>query len=439
MGRLLMLTAVLAGPFAVSAAGQSWVIEQVDSVGWGDGVSIRRCADGKLVLCYSQGSTGRVRLAWDDGPWRLEDVPHRGVPGYYGPHFAVSPAGDIAVTHPGDRSSLSLRRDSVWRHAAFPNPPDLRRLAAAVAFDSMRQPVVTVAFATYDSVMMGSFVIGLMRLADSGWVITDTVASLPVLWNPGFEVHGLGSTPDGSIWGARTETAWGMGYSSIGLYTFWQDHGWEYRRVFGGERVHLWGIAVTGDVGVGSHTTCSWQDSTRSGFFFDNQAIDPRMPQISAVGVDTCGRPLVTFSVDGAVHFRYLDHRGWHSSIVVTAGAIALDVVGAANGQPVVAYATGAGVFVARGIDVTAVERPSSVRVTEGQPQTSVVRGELRARSSHHGLQQDLLDAAGRQVLTLRAGANDVSRLAPGVYFVVETGDLGRGTGGKGQKVVIAR
>jgi len=31
-----------------------------------------------------------------------------------------------------------------------------------------------------------------------------------------------------------------------------------------------------------------------------------------------------------------------------------------------------------------------------------------------------LLDVSGRKVLDLRPGANDVSRLAPGVYFVRE-------------------
>jgi hypothetical protein len=31
-----------------------------------------------------------------------------------------------------------------------------------------------------------------------------------------------------------------------------------------------------------------------------------------------------------------------------------------------------------------------------------------------------LLDAAGRKVMELDAGANDVSRLSPGVYFVCE-------------------
>jgi len=49
-----------------------------------------------------------------------------------------------------------------------------------------------------------------------------------------------------------------------------------------------------------------------------------------------------------------------------------------------------------------------------------------------------LLDAAGRRVMMLRAGANDVSKLAPGVYFIR---DGGRGARGVGQtrKVVITR
>jgi hypothetical protein len=50
-----------------------------------------------------------------------------------------------------------------------------------------------------------------------------------------------------------------------------------------------------------------------------------------------------------------------------------------------------------------------------------------------------LLDAAGRKVLDLKPGANDVSRLAPGVYFIRQ--GLGiRGEGlGKTQKVVVTR
>ena len=51
--------------------------------------------------------------------------------------------------------------------------------------------------------------------------------------------------------------------------------------------------------------------------------------------------------------------------------------------------------------------------------------------------QSVLLDAAGRKVLGLKAGENDVSGLAPGVYFVRGEGRGARGGGA--EKVVIAR
>ncbi|MBN2464098.1 T9SS type A sorting domain-containing protein, partial [candidate division WOR-3 bacterium] len=44
-----------------------------------------------------------------------------------------------------------------------------------------------------------------------------------------------------------------------------------------------------------------------------------------------------------------------------------------------------------------------------------------------------LLDAAGRKLLDLKPGANDVSRLAPGVYYVVPGSDSVRS-----QKIIIA-
>ncbi len=62
------------------------------------------------------------------------------------------------------------------------------------------------------------------------------------------------------------------------------------------------------------------------------------------------------------------------------------------------------------------------------KPRATIVRGvlELRGLGTRAGLADNpvmsravLLDAAGREVLELHPGANDVSRFAPGVYFVV--------------------
>jgi len=60
--------------------------------------------------------------------------------------------------------------------------------------------------------------------------------------------------------------------------------------------------------------------------------------------------------------------------------------------------------------------------VLGSRPGASVVRGVLNLGVDSRQQTVDraeLLDAAGRRVMELHAGANDVSRLAPGVYFVV--------------------
>jgi hypothetical protein len=56
--------------------------------------------------------------------------------------------------------------------------------------------------------------------------------------------------------------------------------------------------------------------------------------------------------------------------------------------------------------------------VREHRPGASIVSGSLWLASAPAAGSLPLLDAAGRQVQRLQAGANDVSRLAPGIYFV---------------------
>jgi len=58
------------------------------------------------------------------------------------------------------------------------------------------------------------------------------------------------------------------------------------------------------------------------------------------------------------------------------------------------------------------------VRMTNGG--ATIVRGVLNLQPARYNRQSEicLLDAAGRKVLDLKPGANDVRQLAPGVYFV---------------------
>jgi len=64
---------------------------------------------------------------------------------------------------------------------------------------------------------------------------------------------------------------------------------------------------------------------------------------------------------------------------------------------------------------------PPASRITSGP---TIIRGVLFLQEPRVGSREsrgELLDASGRRVLDLKPGANDVSRLAPGVYFVHST------------------
>jgi hypothetical protein len=93
---------------------------------------------------------------------------------------------------------------------------------------------------------------------------------------------------------------------------------------------------------------------------------------------------------------------------------------------------------------VLAIGEGARSAVPGSRPMATVVRGVLmlgavgsrqntgyRAALSDRGRCGQLLDAAGRRVLKLHPGANDVSGLAPGVYFVREAQAVGR--------VIVAR
>jgi hypothetical protein len=96
--------------------------------------------------------------------------------------------------------------------------------------------------------------------------------------------------------------------------------------------------------------------------------------------------------------------------------------------------------FVPANLDGLA-ERPTPF-VTSAQPMATVVRGALMLPRDMTELPGNsdrvprpiLLDAAGRKVLFLHPGANDVSRLSPGVYFV-----RAEGRGARAFKVVVQR
>jgi hypothetical protein len=83
--------------------------------------------------------------------------------------------------------------------------------------------------------------------------------------------------------------------------------------------------------------------------------------------------------------------------------------------------ATSSSITVLRDTPVVGVEE-WQFQATGGNPAPTVVRNILflPEASSREPQAANLLDAAGRKVLELHSGANDIRRLAPGVYFIRE-------------------
>jgi hypothetical protein len=98
-------------------------------------------------------------------------------------------------------------------------------------------------------------------------------------------------------------------------------------------------------------------------------------------------------------------------------------------------------VRVLRDVESGVVEETPDIAVRTAKPVPAVVSGVLflPEAASRKPQAASLLDISGRKVLDLKPGANDVSHLSPGVYFIRE--GLGiRGEGiGKTRKVVVTR
>lgn len=77
------------------------------------------------------------------------------------------------------------------------------------------------------------------------------------------------------------------------------------------------------------------------------------------------------------------------------------------------------GVFLRRNMSAGVEERltPQASRTT---PEASIVRGVLRLAGSSSSSPSRLVDAAGRGAMKLRPGENDVSHLAPGIYYLCD-------------------
>jgi hypothetical protein len=178
---------------------------------------------------------------------------------------------------------------------------------------------------------------------------------------------------------------------------------------------------------VWDRATRAWGEPTR--WYSWNGSPDPRI----GINLRTGERHLAHVGAEGSLfglYYRRFDpgQNVWTDSTRLTFNAAltgpALPLVDAAGRVHLVFWCNGYGaqeeiVYKTNHLPAAVAEErhtPSASRVT---PHATVVRGVLHLPVSSLVIRNSsLLDAAGRRVLDLRPGPNDVSSLRPGVYFV---------------------
>jgi hypothetical protein len=398
---------------AASATAGHWDIEKVDSAGWGASVDMRWHPDGRLFLCYTDTS-GIIRLASKDTIWSYEDLPQwrTVVSGTQG--FDIDRSGRIGASYVGTDGHCwcALKTDTVW--ADVPTPffghPFFPSL---IALD----PAGSIAIAVQEGDAFK-----LARQQDTEWV-TQTLATGYSGFTNYFDCSALGSASDDLIWGVFR-----YGFSFPGkalvygdaLYRFHaRDSDVNVVQIAGGAECAIWTASGCSDT-QGSVHACYhyYHPFDPVGLYLDQTAIDTITVEQTSVRFDSLDRPQIAYARP-ELYYTYSDITGWHNQVVDERSVLALDMLLSDSCQPIIAYATDSGVFVARGEDVTGQTEERLRPTAFGSRLTAtVVRKVLRIPDSPFTSRSSLFDMAGRRVTDLRPGANDVSGLAPGVYFV---------------------
>ncbi len=411
---------------AALAAAQHWDIEQVDSAGWGAAVDMRWHPDGRLFLCYGDTS-GVIRLASKDSVWSYEDLP-KWRPTRSGTQaFDIDRSGNIGVSYISTDyyTSYALKTDIGWTDIQT----SFYALSSTMTtLDTAGTPAICVQFGNAYT---------LARLRDTAWV-TCTIMLGYAGWDNIFDVCALGSRTDGVVWGVFRYTYHYPPEFAYGtcLYTFQaRDSDVSVDQ-------------ITDDVlgGTGAASGCvDVQGSVHSSYnhhedlYFDKTSIDTVSVERTSVKFDSLDRPQIAYVPRrGGLLYRYLDAGAWHVFDLQTEGVTALSLIIGENAQPLIAYTTSEGVFLMHGVDVVGQSEERQEPTAYGPRLTALVIRNMLLLPEAASLRPQaasLLDASGRKVLDLHPGANDVSELAPGVYFVREAEAQAQAV----RKVVITR
>jgi hypothetical protein len=421
------------------AFAQHWDIERVDSAGWGRDVRMRWHPDGRLFLCY-QDTSGRIRLASRDSVWSYDSV--TGTSGYYGVDFSISTQGQVGVTwlnpdYPWQVLLASNQGDS-WEYDSTglvvtgPGP-------ALIAYDSAG--VATVVYTCTDS--NSGCTIVRARHVDSLWN-TDTILGGGG-WSATLFCHEyLISTRDS----ASLLYVFADGFPGPGLARpwFYQDlyvareslDTWVPTR-----KAHAWygwlqAAAMALD-SLGAAQAC-WCVDNAPAFRYEDDTLDAQA-YASSVAIDRMNRPCIAYTRPELMFTCRLDSQ-WRSSAVsyATNSASSISAVLGEDGEPLIAFSTVDGLWLAQGVDIMAQSEEQREPSTHDSRLTAtVVRNVLDLPVASRAISSALFDMTGRWVKELHQGANDVSGLSPGVYLVREEQQALSPKPQAVRKVIIAR
>jgi hypothetical protein len=400
------LIAALAALVAATLA-QQWDFEVVDSGSLGNYVAIDRMSDGTLWLAYVSADS-HVRLAHKDSLWVYEDVDTSVVrPNFQSwPPFSfdIGPGDVVGVVGLG---RLAERRDSGWSSEELPMP----MRDCAFSFDLACRPSLTFK----DSLWQGC--LGLRT--ESGWD-TNVVfrPSEYTMWywlsRPSWRRNENCAFMEDDVWQMPGIDGYG-----VGLYT--RDSGiWTASAFVLGLDGGGSGFAALVDSADSVHTFWSASDPYGTNELVCDGVWLDSCTGIAAACLDTARRVQCAWIRDHRLRFTVL---GRPTMDVGDADGIAFcGIVTDTTSQPVIAYWRDGSIVVAHGMDIVGqAEERQKPTANSLQPTASVIRNVLfLPEAPSYKLQAaSLLDAGGRRVMDLAPGANDISRLAPGVYFVI--------------------
>jgi len=417
--RRLQISVVAIATVATICRAGYWTFALVDNGSIGSYVTIDKTSDGTIWLAY-ENRDSVIRLAHADAGWWYEDLDTSLVRPPFS--FDIGPGDVMGVVGSG---RLAERRDSVWSSEQLPMP----MRDAALSYDPAGRPSLTFK----DSLWRGC--LGLKT--DSSWdtnVVYMTDSNTYSLTRPGWRRNGNCALIEADVW---TEGGLIDGYD-VSLKR--RDNGvWTDFGGAGGLDGGGCGFAALADSSDSIHTLWSAGDPYGTDeLVCDGVRLDG-YTSIGAACLDGSGRVQCVWVGNNALEFDLL-----HEPIQVVLSGVSItccDITTDSLSQPVIAYRLSDGsIHVAHGVGVAALsDAPQQSAVSSLSRIPSVVRNVLLLRQSSGRKPQaaSLLDAAGRRVAELHIGANDVSRFAPGVYFV---GDGGVGHERAGvRRVVVVR